>query len=568
MTRCAWLLSLLMVGLLAGCAAQPDLLSVPITPTPPGLATAQATAAPAGVTRAVRINAGAFPDNLDPQQLANENEISHVALLYEPLVALDADLKPIPAAAESWQVLDDGRTYIFKLRPGLKYSDGQPLTAKDYEYAFKRAADPLVGGQLQSDTFDIEGAEAYATADVTTLSPAELTALRDRVGVHARDDTTLEFRLVKPAPYFPFVVSTPIGYPVREDMVARGENWHLKAGNQIGNGPFMLQELNETAGRAVFVPNPNWRGPQPMADGIVVHYLTDPNVALQAYRNGELDIVRLSASQLPAVHQDAALSKQVVVTPGACTDGFAFNQTRPPFDRRDVRLAFAKAFDRERYAQAIAGGLATPSLSWLPKGAPGYDPTIGRAQLFDPTAARQLLAAAGYPDGQGLPEIKLNYPATPQGKTVAEFIAAQYQQNLGIQLVLEPLDLKQFAALGKDVTTLPPFVNAAWCGDYPDPHTWFTAAWRSTAPMAKVSGYKNVALDELMAAADTEPDASRRLEMYQHAERMILDEDVAFLPVTQGETAYLIKPDVVYGRTTSHDKLFPGWFEPWQLGRR
>ncbi len=557
-----------MVGLLAGCATQPDPPSVPVSPTQPWAAIAPTTTAPAGVTRAVRINAGAFPDNLDPQQLANENEISHVGLLYEPLVSLDTDLKPIPGAAEGWQVLDDGRTYIFKLRPGLKYSDGQPLTAKDFEYAFKRAADPLVAGQLQSDTFDIEGAEAYATANVKTMSQAELAALRDRVGVHARDDTTLEFRLVKPAPYFPYVLSTPIGYPVRKDMAARGENWHLKAENQVGNGPFMLQELNETAGRAVFVPNPNWHGPKPMADQIVFHYVTDPNVALQAYRNGELDIVRLSAPQLSAVHQDATLSKQAIVTSGACTGGFAFNQTRPPFDQRDVRLAFAKAFDRERYAQAIAGGLATPSLSWLPKDAPGYDPNIGSAQLFDPTAARQLLATAGYPGGEGLPEIKLNYPSVPQGKTVAEFIAAQYQQNLGIRLVLEPLDLKQFAALAKDVTTLPPFVNASWCGDYADPHAWFTTAWRSTAPMAKVSGYKNPALDKLMEAADTEPDSSRRIEMYQQAERIILDEDVAFLPVTQAETAYLIKPDVIYGRITSHDRLFPGWFEPWKLGKR
>ncbi len=581
MKRAALALAAVLLVLLTACTAQaPEPSPTPVTqaspptvaptvvpsatPAPTAAPTAtQAAASPAG--NVLRIRQFAVPDTLDPQVAGYVDQIGHIGLLYEGLLTLDGDLKPIPAAAESWQVSDGGKVYTFKLRPGLKYSDGKPLTARNFEFALKRAADPTLGGTYQSSTFDIEGAEAYGSANPKSTPPEKLKELRDKVAVKALDDLTLEIRLARPVAYFPYIAALWITYPVREEQVAKGEDWSLTAENHIGNGPFVLKELNETAGQAVFVPNPNWRGPKPQVDQIVYRYIKESNVAFQAYRNGELDMTGLAAFDLPTVKSDPALSQQVLKTPGSCSYGYAFNLTKPPFDKREVRLAFAKAFDREAYTRDILQGLGTPSLSWLVPGIAGYEPNVGAAQKFDPAAAQALLAQAGYPNGQGLPEIKLTYVSTPRAKIINEFIADQYRKNLGVLLTLDPVESKLYQEMLKDVSTMPAFSNSGWCSDYPDPQDWFSLYWRSNG-WAKLVGYKNETLDKLMDAADIEADPAKRVAMYQRVEKTILEDDVAFTPWYQGDNYTLVKPYVVYGQITSHDVAFPGWFEPWRLG--
>ncbi|MCW5879674.1 MAG: peptide ABC transporter substrate-binding protein, partial [Anaerolineae bacterium] len=179
---------------------------------------------------------------------------------------------------------------------------------------------------------------------------------------------------------------------------------------------------------------------------------------------------------------------------------------------------------------------------------------------------KELLAKAGFPNGQGLPEIKMSFGSTPRNKIRAEFLAGQFQKNLGVNVVLDAVEPTTYTAMQKDAKTYPQLgFNIGWCSDYPDPQNWLTTYWRSTA-FAKRYGYNNPDLDKLMDAADVEQDSAKRLQMYQQAEKTILDTDVAYIPLWLTENVFMVKPYVQTGKTTSHDIDFPGWFEATKLG--
>ena len=563
-------------SLMATIASTP----APLNVTPPAVLapTVSPTSAPAPSAtmpaprvsgNIVRINTpfGLYPNTLDPQQVAFVNEIGVVGMIYEGLLRLNTDLTLAPGAAERWQVSNDGLTYTFTLRAGLKYSDGQPLTARNFEYALKRAVDPLLATPIQAGLFMIAGAEAYGTADAKATSTEQLQKLRDAVGVKARDDTTLDVRLVKPAAYFPYLATFyNSSYPARQDIIERaGDTWWTRAENLVGNGPFMVKELREKE-RIVLVPNPHWRGPHPAADQVVYRFLSDTKTAFEAYKSGELDLINLEAEDLVEVERDAALRLEVLQAPGSCTQGLAFNLTKPPFDQRDVRLAFAKAVDRTAWTRDVWSGTASPALAWLPDGIPGANPNAGSIQAFDSAAARALLAQSGYLNGPGLPEIKLTFPSTSRDKIRHEFLASQFQRNLGITVALDPIEPQTLVGLERSATTFPALSLFGWCTDYPNPQNWLSLVWRSTA-LAQVMGYQNQALDRLLDAADAEQNTARRLELYQQAEKIVLTDDVAFAPLHHPKHVYLVKPTVSHGRVTPVDWIFPGWFEPWQLSR-
>ncbi|MCW5850817.1 MAG: peptide ABC transporter substrate-binding protein, partial [Anaerolineae bacterium] len=393
---------------LAGPAAAPKITAAPPRPTLPQAISLAGVEVGKGGT--LRYNLGTYPDTLDPHQASQLEEVQVVRMLYEGLTKLDANLNVVGAAAESWRVAEDGITWTFTLRPGLKYSDGTPLTAANFEYALKRAASPELGAPYQSSTFDIQGAEAYGTANPKTTTADDLKALRDRMAVKALDDRTLQIQTRAPIAYLPSLMSLWITYPVREDVTARGETWWREAKNHICNGPFVLQELREGE-VAVFVPNPSYYDP-PKLGRLEFRFIKDSHAAFAAYRQGELDVVNLAADDLDAALKDSELSQEIVRYSGACTIGFLFNMGRPPFDNRYARLAFAKALDREQYVRDILRGIGRPTTAWIPVGLPDYNPDAGAALKFDPAAGREAWLKSGYTG-----EVKLTYAAGSRNRT-------------------------------------------------------------------------------------------------------------------------------------------------------
>ncbi len=542
----------------AGQAAAPTTAPKADSPTAAAPA-APAKSANAPAKNAVRINVATSPDNLDPQRVSFSGEIAHDIMIYQGLMMLGQDLKAVPGAAESMQVSEDGKTYTFKLKPGLKYSDGQPLTAKNFEFAWKRAADPNVNGEYQSSTFIIEGAEAYATADLKKTSEADLKALRDKMAVKALDDQTIQFKLVKPAAYFPYVATLWIGWPAREDMVAKGEDWWIKAENHVGNGPFILKTFKEKE-FATFVPNPNWSGEKPTVDEVTFRYIVDSKVAFEAYKSGELDIIPLAAEDQENALKDPTLSKEVVRYPGGCTYGVMANETKEPFGKADARLAVGRSIDREAWVRDVLRGQGKATTSWLAPDVPGFRANAGDFLKNDPAAAKAAWQKAAF-NG----EVKLTYSSSPRNKVRYEFIAAQLQQSLGITPVLDPVEATTYTAMTKDITTAPQLFILGWCADYPDPENFLSVYWRSNSGFAQRVGFKNADFDKLVDQADQEKDPQKRIQLYQQAEDIVLKE-VATAPLWNNEIVYLIKPYTTYGKTTMRDSTIPGWIEPWKFG--
>lgn len=225
--------------------------SVAPTVAPSVVPTNALAVAGSAMPRVLRINVGSEPDNWDPQRASFVGEIQWIMLNYQALMTFDKQMKPIPGQAESAESSQDGKIYTFKLRPNAKYSDGSSLTAKNFEYAWKRLADPTVAGEYQFIGCGvIEGYSEYAvttcadaqgnTKTITEAKELDLDKLRDGVGVKAIDDNTLEIKLVTPAPYFLSMAALWIGVPVRQQDADKGDDWFRDVANYVGNGPFKM----------------------------------------------------------------------------------------------------------------------------------------------------------------------------------------------------------------------------------------------------------------------------------------------------------------------------------------
>ncbi|MDO8945149.1 MAG: ABC transporter substrate-binding protein, partial [Desulfobacterales bacterium] len=269
--------------------------------------------APAAVKDTLKVNTGAFPDNLDPQQSSFVNEIAHLQLAYEGLTRLDKDLNTVPAAAEKWAYNATATEVVFTLRKGLMYSDGSPLNAKRFEFSILRNVDPATAGEYAAITDDIAGAAAWRGADLKKATPDELAKLKAAVKVQAVDAAgaackdyaqldclTLKIGLAAPAPYFHVVMGLWVTYPAKEEVIkAGGATWAMSAKNQIGNGPFFWQTLEDKQ-KSVFIPNTYYWGGLAKYN-VEYRYITDGAVAFAAYKNNEFDVVGLAAEDLKTV---------------------------------------------------------------------------------------------------------------------------------------------------------------------------------------------------------------------------------------------------------------------------
>jgi oligopeptide transport system substrate-binding protein len=267
--------------------------------------------------KVLRIGEDIYPAVIDPQRSSFVNEIAALALAYEGLTTIDANGQVEPAAADRFDVSDDGMVVTAHIRDGLKRADGTPITAQDFVYALRRAVDPRVPGkQYVSLLFDLKGARALSELPATT-SDADIEEAYADYGVRAVDDSTLELTFTEPvASYWAYLASMPVFYPVDQTLVeADPENWWKDPSNHNGNGPFAFSEINGSS-KITFTANENyWRG-QPMLDRIEVSYNSDNDATLEAYENGELDInASLVAEQVPQVISDTTVISEYLHYP-------------------------------------------------------------------------------------------------------------------------------------------------------------------------------------------------------------------------------------------------------------
>jgi oligopeptide transport system substrate-binding protein len=539
-------------------------LSMLLVSCKPGTAGAGAAAADLPL---LRVNLTSYPDMLDPQKASFMGEISHLRRMYEGLTLLDDDLKVIPGAAETWEYNDDATEVTYTLREGLVYSDGAVLNAKRFEYALMRTIDPTTAGEYAYITDDISGAPEWRGADLTTATEEQLTALKDAVAVEAltmddqpcTDYEQVECRKLKiglshSAPYFDYIMGLWVAFPAREEIInADPETWWVTAAGHVGNGPFVLNTLEQNE-RALFNPNPNYWGGQ-ATYAIEYHYITDSAVAFEAYKNNELDVFPFGVEDLATIENDTDLNAEKHLFAGTCTFAAMFHHEKEPFNDPKVREAFAYAIDRDAWVADVLKGVGVPTLTWIPLGVPGH--VEGETRWgYDLEKAKAALAESTYGSAENLPEISLTFSDSPRNRTRYEWLAAKWSEAFGIEIKLNPVEPTTYTALTKDRATAPQVYILGWCSDYPDPQNWMSTYWKTGAFGERIA-FSNADLDALMAKADATIDYDERIKLNQDAQDMLIDLIPAAIIWNQAE-AFLVKPWVQGIKQTPQDTDFPG----------
>jgi oligopeptide transport system substrate-binding protein len=526
--------TLIVTSALAAAACSPG----PWRP-PWSAGTSDAPRGPLAEQQVLRLGLGAGPELIDPQKVAYAAEAAVVMRVFSNLLAFDAGGNLIPEMAEGLPVVsNDGKALTCTLRSGLTYSDGHPLTARDFEYGWKRLLDPRTGAEYAFAGFAIEGAEEFATSRERDAD--RLRELRDAVGVRAKDDRTLEFTLRHSAPWFSSVLATWCGLPTREDLVQRaGDRW-TEPSTYIGNGPFILRQW-EPQSHLTFEVNSRYHLAPPVLKRIEIHLIADPTVALAAYRNDELDVISVQREDLPVILGDPTLKQEYQRYAGGCTTYLGFNTRASPFDLPSVRRAFSAAFDRESLVANVLGGIGVPATQFVPHKLPGHYADLP-GQKFDAAEARRLLAEAGYASGRSVPPLKFTYIASARNRARVDAIIEQLRRNLGVEILADPVESQVFTSMIRSADPALQLFLLGWCQDYPDPQNWYSSVFHSQSTMNS-TGWANPQFDLLAERADVESDRARRATLYRQAAQLLGDDaPVAFL--YHSVVSRLVKPHV------------------------
>jgi oligopeptide transport system substrate-binding protein len=474
----------------------------------------------------------ADPSTLDPS-LATGVPAAHVLDdLFEGLVTLSEDGNTIPGVAASWETTADGKTWTFHLRDNARWSNGQPVTANDFVYAWRRQVDPATGSEYAQALAPIQNAMEIAEGKVPP----------GRLGVDAADQHTLIVHLRGPTPYLLALLTNGYLYPIYQPAVKQwGDNWTQPA-HMVSNGPFRLAE-RVINGHITLLKNPYyWDASHVRLSKVTFYPISDVNAATAQYLAGSLDITNaVNPSQKDWLER--TLGDQVVFAPYFGTAMFGYNLTRPPFaNNPKLRLALNIALDRDILVKYVQHGIGIPAYNLVPP-LRGYDPPIPDwARLPDDqrhALARKLYREAGYSESHPL-EVVLTYPSGgPEVRRFMEALAAMWQMNLGAKVQIYNVEWKVF--LQSLQLKQPTFYWSGWIGDFPDPFT-FMQLYLSGFGMNN-GEYHNPRFDALVDQASNTQDTAQRYELFRQA-GAILNQDAPFLPAYFYESAHLIKPYV------------------------
>lgn len=522
---------------------------------------------------------------LDPAGMSWIQDLRVAGLLYEGLMATDpATLRPRPAAAERVEVEDDGRAFTFTLRPDARWSNGEPVRATDFVYAWRRAVEPGTAADYAFFLEEIEGMREYAAwrseqvARIGAFPPEQRpAALRDHwrraddrfsttVALQARGDRVLWMRLRRPVAYWLDVVSFAVTYPLHRASVERfrresdaglvfyDEQW-AKPGATFYNGPYALTQWRFKRGLRL-ERNPHYWGRARYAiESVAALDVADDCTAWLMYSSGAIDwLPSIETSFAPALlgplrppaaaaatvpsstlAQSAGARRDIHPLPAFGCYFYNFNCRRVlgdgapnPFADARVRRAFVQAVDRDSLVTSVTRRGEPPLSCFIPpRIIPSYP--LVRGLDFDPAAARAELAAAGYPDGRGFPTVLLLYTTDGDHGLIAESIAQMWLRNLNVQTRLVGKEVQSFREDKKSQQFM--VCRAAWYGDYLDPTSFLDILRQDNGN--NDSAYADPQYDEMLRAADGETVAARRLAALARAEEYVVSKTCPVLPLFQ-----------------------------------
>src|SRR5664280_2048141 len=507
------------------------------------------------VAQEVTYNLSAEPEGIDPAITTSLEAGNIEQQVFDGLTRLDNKDMPQPAIAKSWTISKDQKTYIFTLRDAY-WTNGTPVTAYDFEYAWKRALSPELASEYAYQLYYIYGGEAFNTSikvgtkyyaqavdakgnpvtkkvagkDVPVANMAKEINPSKNVGVKALNAKTLKVYLQSPTAYFLALTAFNTLYPVCKAVVSTNDKWASDVKTYVTNGPFKLTQWSHND-KMVFVKNPTyWDKNNVKLTKVTFLMVEDSSTALSMYQSGQLDsAASVPSSELPKL----VASGDVKILPSLATYLYMFNTTKKPFNDVRVRKALTLAINRGQITKSITKGGETPALGMVSNGIPDALPgsdfrKVGGSYFKDNdiATAKALLAQAGYPNGKGFPAFTLLFNTSNLHKSIAEAIQQMWKKNLGITCTLRSEEwgvyLADEASLNYDV------VRRAPTADYMDPNT-FLELW-VTGNGRNMTGYSNKSYDALIAKEKATVDPKARMTVLHAAEKILMT-DMPIAPV-------------------------------------
>ena len=474
------------------------------------------------------------PDPFDPATLSDNRSIELAQNVFDGVTQInERNLSIAPGLASSYRVTGKGRVYTFVIRRGATYQNGRAVTAPDMVYSLNRALNPAVKSQYAFFLSPIKGADAVASGKKKTVA-----------GVKALDSRRLQITLTQPTPYFPALASMWPYWAVDKPSVDRLGKKAFDPPNVIGTGAFRLVS-QIVDNKYVFEANPRYFLGRPKVSRVEVTIVPDASAQLARYRAGEFDVIQnLDAATYLQVQRDAQLRRQLHIKPILRTVWINMSNDKAPFDNVLVRRAFNRAIDKRALVRVALRGLGSPAHTFLPPGMPGSVAGSRKATPFSAKAAQQLLAQAGFPGGDGFPNVTMSFSARSDFQAVAEFVQSELKKNLGVDVTLRPRPATVFNRELGDPATRPPMSLYSFGLDYPDPqeqHEYLGVSGPSG--FANYAAYKDAKFDRLIATANRTVSFKTRMRLHRQAENTYLD-DAPVVPLYNTIATWLAKPGV------------------------
>ncbi len=482
-----------------------------------------------GITVAI----GSETGTLDPAGSIALTYLSYSVSALDELLTFDENGEIEYRAAESYEVNEDFTVWTFHLREGALWSDGTPVTSADFLNTITRALDPASGSGYANYLFPIENAEEIYDQE----------ASMDTLGVETPDDHTLIFRLESPSVYFLDLLRLPVYTPSCAAYADSPDSgWDKDPKRSLSNGPFRLTEYVPDQ-YFILEKNENyWNKDAVSLERIIYRFFDDAQSMANAYEAGEVDVAVSLPSTVMQLYEGR---EDLVVTDQIATRYIYFNLNVEPLDDVRVRQAINLAIDREELC-TIVGTDTEPAYNLVAKYMKDRETgeyfVDGAEQPFeeDVEKARQLLAQAGYPDGEGFPELTYNYPTLEMDSDTAQVIKEQLKENLNIDITLEPQELQTNYSTRRSGNF--DLCRMNWTADFADPYTYLSMLLSNST--YNCSGIADEEYDSLVARSDSETDPGRRAELLHQAEQLAVGEKFYIIPLYAMKSVNLVNPDI------------------------
>ncbi len=459
---------------------------------------------------------GAEPETLDPSLITGQPEGRLASALFEGLTSFDDHGQVVPGVAEKWDISPDGRVYTFHLRRNARWTNGDPVTARDFHDSWRRTLTPDTGSEYAYQLYYIHNGRPFNEGSLKDFS---------QVGVAAPDDWTLRVTLDNPTPFFLDLCATTPLFPVHLPSVQKwGDDW-IKPGHLVSDGAYRLDawRIND---RVRMVKSPDyWDAAHVAMATIDALPISSANTAFNFYSAGQADLIMDKGLTPLALLSELRKRPDFHSAPFLGTYFIRFNVTRPAFKDARVRRAFALIIDKHLIVTKITRAGEIPASSLVPPGAAGYQPPPGLER--NPDEARRLLSEAGYPGGKGFPLVTYLYSQGELNEAIAIELQSMFRQELGIEIALQRQEWKVYLNSMNNLDF--DLSRSTWVGDYDDPNTFLDMF--VTGGGNNDTGFANPKYDQLIADAARQVDQHKRFDIFRQAEHMLVSEETPICPL-------------------------------------